>query len=77
MPVCYAPPVETGPYHKGGEFSEPPNLTTPRRFDAWSPYGGVELEGAKKSTILTSRQFILFIFLERLCPIKSCPFRNK
>jgi len=28
MPVCYAPPVETGPRNKGGERLEPPILTT-------------------------------------------------
>jgi len=59
MPVCYAPPVETRPDHKGGEFLEPPILTNPQIFDAWSPYGGVELEGAKKSTKLY--QYILII----------------
>jgi len=52
MPVCNAPPVETGHRNKGGELLEPPILTTPRRFNAWSPYGGVELDGAKKSTIM-------------------------
>jgi len=51
MPVCYAPPVETGPKNKGGEPLEPPSLMTPQRLNAWSPYGGVELEGARKSTV--------------------------
>jgi len=53
MPVCYPPPVESGPKNKGGEFLVPQNLTTPQRFNAWPPfcsYGGVELEGAKKTT---------------------------
>jgi len=31
MPVCYAPPVETEPYQKGGEFLEPPIPTTLQR----------------------------------------------
>jgi len=48
--VCYAPPVETGPRNNGGEFLEPPILTTPQRFNPWSPYGGIEAEGARKST---------------------------
>jgi len=50
--VCRGtPPVGTGPYHKGGELLEPPNLTTPQRYNAWSPTGGgIELEGARKST---------------------------
>jgi len=55
MPVCYAPPVETGPYQKGGEFSEPPVPMTPQRSNAWPPFcynEGVELEGARKSTLL-------------------------
>jgi len=55
MPVCYAPPVETGPYQKGGEFLEPPVPTTPQRSNVWPPFGyneGVELEGARKSTII-------------------------
>jgi len=52
MSVCYAPPVETGPRNKGGELLEPPILTTnPQILNAWSPYGGVELEGRKKSTV--------------------------
>jgi len=52
--VCRGtPPVGTGPYHKGGELLEPPNFTTPQRYKAWSPPGGgIELEGARKSTIL-------------------------
>jgi len=53
MPMkCGASTVETGPKHKGGELLEPPSLTTPQRFNAWSPPGsGVRLEGAKKSTL--------------------------
>jgi len=52
--VCYAPPVETGPYQKGGEFLEPPIPTTLQRSNAWPPFcynEGIELEGARKSTI--------------------------
>jgi len=51
MPVCYAPPVETGSRNNGGEFLEPPILTTPRN-NPWSPftYGGIDLERAKMST---------------------------
>jgi len=51
--VCYAPPVETGPYQKGEEFLENPILTTPQRSNAWPPFcynEGIELEGARKST---------------------------
>jgi len=53
MPMmCGASTVETGPKNKGGELLEPPILTTPQRFNAWSPPGsGVRLEGTKKSTI--------------------------
>jgi len=51
MPVCCAPPVKTGPRNNGGEFLEPPILTTPQRFNPGSPYGGIEAEGARKSTI--------------------------
>jgi len=53
MPVCYAPPVGTGPRNNGGEFLEPQILTTPQRSNPWSPftYGGIEVEGARKSTI--------------------------
>jgi len=31
---------------------EPPILTTPQRINPWSPfsYGGIEVEGARKST---------------------------
>jgi len=38
MPVCYAPPVGTGPTNKGGELLEAPNLTTPRRSNTQSPH---------------------------------------
>jgi len=49
--MCGASTVETGPKNKGGELLEPPILTTPQRFNAWSPPGsGVRLEGVKKST---------------------------
>jgi len=65
LTVCGAPTVETGPKNKGGEFLEPPILTTPQRSNAWSPSGGVELEGAKKSTYvylqLKSKQHLLLI----------------
>jgi len=61
MPVCYAPPVETGPRHKGGELLEPPSLTTtPQRSNPWSPSysGGIEVEvevsNRKKSTSVWS-----------------------
>jgi len=33
MPLCYAPPVEAGPRNNGGEFLEPPILTTPQRIN--------------------------------------------
>jgi len=47
-----APTVGTGPKNKGGELLEPPILTTPQRFNAWSPPGsGVRLEGTIKSTV--------------------------
>jgi len=61
MPVCYAPPVETGHYQKGGEFLEPPVSTTPQRSNAWpsfSSYERVELEGARKSTVVCTRTLI-------------------
>jgi len=54
MPVCYARPVETGPYQKGGEYLEPPVPKTPQRSNAWPQFfsnEGVELEGARKSTV--------------------------
>jgi len=51
LTVCVEPTVETEPKNKGAEFLEPPILTTPRRSNAWSPSVGVELEGAKKSTV--------------------------
>jgi len=51
LTVCGAPTVETGPKNKGGEFVEPPIHTTPHRSNAWSPSGGVELKGARKSTL--------------------------
>jgi len=51
MPVRYAPPVETGPRHKGGELFEPPilTMTTPQRSNPWSPAygGGIEVEVSK------------------------------
>jgi len=52
--VCGAPTVETGPKNKGGKFLEPPILTTLQRSNAWSPSGGVELEGAIKSTLISN-----------------------
>jgi len=71
MPVCYAPSVETGPRNKEGELLEPPILTTPQRFNPWSPftYGGIEVEGARKSTILIGpceHFFFLYSFKKRL-----------
>jgi len=44
---------QAGPRKNGGEFLEPPILTTPQRINPWSPftYGGIEVEGARKSTI--------------------------
>jgi len=53
MPMWYAPPVETGPYQKGGEYLEPPIPTIHQRSNAWLPFcsnEGVELEGARMST---------------------------
>jgi len=50
--VCGAPMVETGPKNKGGKFLKPPIHTTPHRSNAWSPSGGVELEGTKMFTLL-------------------------
>jgi len=60
--VCYAPSVETGPKNNGGEFLEPPILTTPQ-FNPWSPfqYGGIKVEGAKKSTVLSKEFSTTFI----------------
>jgi len=61
MPVCYAPPIETGPNNKRGELLEPPNHTTPRRFSPSSPFlgeGGIEAEGAEKSTISYLKKYI-------------------
>jgi len=60
MPVCYAPQVETGPRHKGGELLEPPILTTtPQRSHPWSPFtrGGIEVEvsNRKKSAAVGYR----------------------
>jgi len=51
MPVCYAPPVETGPRNKWVELLDSPILTT-SQTNPWSPfqYGGIEVERAKKST---------------------------
>jgi len=53
MPMmCGASTVDTAPKNKGGELLEPLSLTTPQRFNAWSPpWRGVRLEGAKKSTL--------------------------
>jgi len=55
MPVYYAPPVETELRNNGGEFLEPPILTTPQRSYLFSPftYGGIEVEGARKSTLVS------------------------
>jgi len=52
--VCYSPPVEAGPRNNGGELLELPILTTPQRINPWSPfpYGGIEVEGARMSTVL-------------------------
>jgi len=55
LTVCGAPTVETGPKNNGGEFLEPPILTTPQRSNAWSPSGGVELEGVKRSTVIQDK----------------------
>jgi len=52
LTVCGAPTVEKGPKNKGDEFLEPPIHTTPYRSNAWSPSGGVKLEGARKSTLV-------------------------
>jgi len=53
MPVCYAPPVEAGPRDNGGEFLEPPILTTSQRSNPWSPFqcGEIEVKGARMSTV--------------------------
>jgi len=57
LTVCDAPTAETGPKNKGGEFLVPPILTTHQRSNAWSPSGGVELEGAKKTTICLQKRY--------------------
>jgi len=65
MPVCYAPPIETGPYHKGDEFLEPPILMNPQRSNSWSPYGGIEVEGGRKSIIVQTNRTYRLSGLER------------
>jgi len=45
-------PVGTGPYHKRGELLEHPILTTPQRYIPLPPGSGIELEGARKSTVI-------------------------
>jgi len=63
--VCRGtPPVGTGPYHKGGELLEPPNLTTPQRYNAWSPSGGrIELEGRE-----SLHMYDVWIYLPYIAP---------
>jgi len=52
MPMmCGASTIGTGPKNKGHELLEPPILTTPQMSNPWSPFGGIEAEGARKSTL--------------------------